>query len=790
MRSHTSHPNRPELLAPCGSLEAFFAAMESGADAVYVGLKDFSARAKAKNVNLNDLEKMVSYAHLEGRRVFLTLNTLIKERELTHLIEILAAAEAMQIDAVIVQDLAVWRLAKRNFPNLELHASTQLTIHNTAGALMLEQMGFARVVLARELSLDEISTIRKQTSIGLEHFIHGAHCFSFSGQCSFSSWLGGMSGNRGRCAQPCRRRYHYRGKDGYYFSPNDLSAIDLLPDLTAAGVMSFKIEGRMKSAEYVAKVVTAYRQVLDAGDSQRPSAIGEAKALLKDSFGRLPTKGFLPGPEPTDITNPTVLGATGQLLGQIDHSRSCQLTFVTRHPLHVGDRIRIQPTSDKPGTAFTVRQLKHGRKPVKQVGAKTRVTVDTPAKIIFQKGDRIFKVSSGQAFSISDSACRRRLNNVSHGESQMQLHVSLPASDQVCLEARCEGLAFKRCYTIESFPAKERPLSVEALVKVFDKTGQTSFSLAKLTADTLPEVVIPPSRLNTIRREFYNDLATALNEDKHKSRVRQRRAALADLLPHNSLPETASSSLAVVLGQSRDQHLLKNPDVNDIYLPLTTGSHERTDSRQAEHLIWDLPMVTFDQDWPALQDQIRELVTRGYRRFRLQNLGHFQLFKDSGNLDLEVGYRLFTLNSQAALAWRELGATAGTIFVEDDRENLADLFARETGLKLSATVYANLPIMVSRMPVRGVKADLPLLSDRGEAYRVEDRGGLRTIRPEQDFSLLGHLRELRKLGCKRFIIDLAHIGPFSATGRRVLTAVNQDEPLPDTSPFNFHHGLV
>ena len=285
--------HKPELLAPAGSLEAFFAAMEFGADAVYVGLKEFSARAKAKNVNREELERMVGYAHGRRKKVFLTLNTLVKEKELSHLIDVMAAVEAIGIDAIILQDMGVWRLARRHFPGLELHSSTQLTIHNTAGVQVAEQLGFSRAVLARELSLDEITAIRSATTLDLEHFVHGAHCFSLSGQCSFSSWLGGMSGNRGRCAQPCRRRYHHKGKDGYYFSPNDLSAIDLLPELTAAGIMSFKIEGRMKSAEYVANVVQAYRMVLDASANTRSAKIVEAKELLKESFGRQPTRGFL-----------------------------------------------------------------------------------------------------------------------------------------------------------------------------------------------------------------------------------------------------------------------------------------------------------------------------------------------------------------------------------------------------------------------------------------------------------------------------------------------------------------
>jgi len=299
----TLQNNKPELLAPAGSLESFFAAMEKGADAVYAGLQDFSARARAKNFSLSQMERMLGYAHAHDRRIYITLNTLVKEQELPQLVDTLAALEAMRVDGVIVQDLAVARLVRNHFPAIPLHASTQMTIHNTAGMQMLAELGFQRAVLARELALDEIAAIAAATTVEIEIFVHGALCFSISGQCFFSSYLGGHSGNRGRCAQPCRRLYDHRGKQGHFFSTSDLSAIDMLPDLVRAGVKSLKIEGRMKSAEYVASVVEAYRRVLDAPESDLRNALLAAKEILKFSFGRTPTKGFLASQQPEDIAN-------------------------------------------------------------------------------------------------------------------------------------------------------------------------------------------------------------------------------------------------------------------------------------------------------------------------------------------------------------------------------------------------------------------------------------------------------------------------------------------------------
>ncbi len=805
--THTHSQPKPELLAPAGSLEAFFAAMEFGADAVYVGLKEFSARAKAKNVNRDELERMVGYAHARQRKVFLTLNTLVKEKELSHLIDVLAAVEAIGIDAVILQDMGVWRLAKRHFPGLELHASTQLTIHNAAGVQMAERLGFSRAVLARELTLAEIAAIKRATSLDLEHFVHGAHCFSFSGQCSFSSWLGGMSGNRGRCAQPCRRRYHHKGKDGYYFSPNDLSAIDLLPELAAAGIMSFKIEGRMKSAEYVANVVQAYRTVLDTSERERAAAIGTAKELLKESFGRLPTRGFLPGNNPADMVNPGVHGATGRLIGSVEHCQGGLLSFLPRDPVHLGDRLRIQPATDKPGTAFTIRDLRLAGKAVNRVNGGERVAVGCPPGKAFRAGDRVYKVSSGKAFNLSQSACRKRLESVTPGEAVVDLSVFMPTPERIELSAACHGLSLAHHYTVESFPAKDRPLSHEVLAKVFGKTGQLPLTLGSLECGPLPAVVLPLSRLNAIRREFYQELAGLLEDCQHEARTAHRRQAMADLVPAGMSP-VDTPHVAVVLGNLHDLSLLKQGGVDELILPLSPGACSKIKagsratsklrqpteiykpSKIQKQILWDLPLAIFDKDWPEFQTEVNRLIESGFRHFRLQNISQLLLFTGCEGLFLQSGYRLFTTNSQAACAWRDLGLAAATLYVEDDRDNMAAVLNRETGLPLAVTVYANLPMMTSRIPLRGVKPEHPLVSDRDESYRIDNRAGLTVIRPEKDFSLIGHLDELRQMGCNRFVVDLAHLGPTSAEGRHVLAAFEQDEALPGRSFFNYLQEMV
>ncbi|MDH3997496.1 MAG: U32 family peptidase [Desulfuromonadales bacterium] len=786
------HHIKPELLAPSGSLEAFFAAMEFGADAVYVGLKEFSARAKAKNVNRDELERMVGYAHARQRKVFLTLNTLVKEKELSHLIDVLAAVEAIGVDAVILQDLGVWRLARRHFPGLELHASTQLTIRNSAGVKMAERMGFTRAVLARELSLEEIAAIKASTSMQLEHFVQGAHCFSLSGQCSFSSWLGGMSGNRGRCAQPCRRRYRYRDKDGYYFSPNDLSAIDLLPELAHAGVSSLKIEGRMKSAEYVANVVQAYRLALDAAPAEQEDAVREAKALLKQSFGRTPTKGFLPGNEPTDIVNPGLHGATGQLIGNVEQCQRQRLSFIPRQPLHLGDRLRIQPASDKPGTAFTIRELYRNEQSQTRVNSGERISVGSPPGKSFRQGDLIFKVSSGKAFNLSQSACRKRLDTVSPGKVVFDLDVAV-TPERIDLSASALGVTLKRSFEIESFPAKDRPLSQQVLAKAFGKTADLPLTLGQLHCGELPPIVLPLSRLNAIRREFYAELAEPLEERQHQARTEHRRKAMADLVA-GAEPKEQAPQFGIVVSNPREWSAVATQSDIDVLIPLLPGAEESLGkpgrSTKPQQVIWELPLTIFDCDWPLYQATIERLYEQGFRRFRLQNIGQFELFSALDQAELECGYRLFTTNSQAGCAWKELGATAATLYVEDDSANMALLLKSAIGIPLKVTAYANLPMMLSRIPLRGVKSDRPLLSDRQEGYRVEQKRGITSVRPEQDFSLSGQLDALAQMGCHHFIVDLSHCGAASNQGRQVRDAIAKNEAIPATSSFNFNQEMT
>jgi putative protease len=291
-----------ELLAPAGSPEALDAAVGEGADAVYLGLKNFNARIRSANFAYSQFEGLLRTTRRMKVKVYVTVNTVFEQREADRMYQLLKYLAGLGPDGLIVQDFGVVKMVRDCFPSLRLHASTQMNIASARGTNLLSKHGFSRVVLARELSLEEIRDIRDNTNMALEVFVHGALCVSASGLCLFSSYLGGKSANRGLCAQACRRLYRRSGDDwtagdsGYYFSPADLQLLEQVPALADAGINAFKIEGRMKSAEYVGAVVSAYRRVIDGLEGDREKSLAEGLAILRNDFARAKTMFYFAGP--------------------------------------------------------------------------------------------------------------------------------------------------------------------------------------------------------------------------------------------------------------------------------------------------------------------------------------------------------------------------------------------------------------------------------------------------------------------------------------------------------------
>lgn len=383
----------PELLAPAGHVESFHAALENGADAVYLGLKRLSARATATNFSLEELSFLVPYAHRRKAKVYVALNSLVAAPEVRGVLDLLQSLSDLRVDALIVQDPGLFHMARTSFPQLPLHASTLMTVHNSAGVNQLKRMGARRVVLARELTLEEIKEISEATDAPLEVFVHGALCFSYSGMCLASSFRGGRSGLRGECVQPCRLRFHQGRNEGFYLSCNDQCALPLVPRLKRMRVSSLKIEGRMKQADYIGNVVKAYRIMLDATKDKERNALDEAQELLNRSPSRRLTSGYFKGDYNAEILTPHRSGSSGLWIGTVKAVKGAHILVSLRSDLLPGDRLRPESGEAREKAAFTVTEILSGRKtPVARGRSGENVFLASPGD--FKVNDRLFKVGS------------------------------------------------------------------------------------------------------------------------------------------------------------------------------------------------------------------------------------------------------------------------------------------------------------------------------------------------------------------------------------------------------------
>lgn len=520
-----------ELLAPAGSFEAFKAAVENGADAVYLGGKSFNARASAANFDLDSLREVVRYAHEREAKIYVTVNILIADQEFTELVDYLYSLYELGVDAVILQDVGVAALLEQVLPELEKHASTQMTVSTGWGVRHLEGIGFKRVVLARETSANEMRQIAEGTPLEIEVFVHGALCICYSGQCLMSSFIGGRSGNRGTCAQPCRLTYQLveqKGEDylagenigEHLLSPRDLNLVEYLGELRESGVDSLKIEGRMKRPEYVATVVRLYRQALDRL-AQFPGARGrlellkaEEKRELLQIFNRDFTQAYLlehPGAELMSYNRPNNRGTR---LGRVVKTEKGRLVLKLEAGLQVGDGIEIWTGRGREG--LTVEQIwvvdgKAGQAASRNtVQAASGQTVQVPFSGQSRPGDRVFKTHDAVLME------KARLS-FQEGKEQrkrpLRIKVSGKAGEKLILEAWNGERSVEVWSAALAQTALKRPLSYEFLMQQLGRLGTTPFVLEQLELDLEGEIMLPVSELNEMRRQAVEEL---LKEPKRR----------------------------------------------------------------------------------------------------------------------------------------------------------------------------------------------------------------------------------------------------------------------------------
>lgn len=462
-----------ELLAPAGGREALVAAVQNGADAVYLGAGAFNARKSADNFDGDALAQAVSYCHERGVRVYVTLNTMVRQDELEKLEETINHIYLSGADAFIVQDLGVAEAVRRMAPEAALHASTQMAVHNRQGVEFLAAQGFSRVVLAREMEFEEIRECA-EVGVELEVFGHGALCVSCSGQCLMSSIIGGRSGNRGMCAQPCRLPYEMEGVEGYLLSTRDLVSLDKLDMYMSAGVSSLKLEGRLKRPEYVAVITDAYRRAIDSGKMTQQDMDNVRQIFNRGGF----TYGYGPGAEEKTLMYRVRPNNAGVTVGHCDRRGRIKLDKAVEN----ADMLELQGKS--------------GDRAIKLTGdAGTMVNCDQA-----MPGDKLVRfVSDAQLRSARESYSLERRGKTA--AAHMTLHVGKPACLRVnCLNDEAEAVGG----VVEA--ARGKPLDRERVIAQLKKTGGTSYEITDVELDGDDNAFIPVSELNRLRREALDAL--------------------------------------------------------------------------------------------------------------------------------------------------------------------------------------------------------------------------------------------------------------------------------------------
>ncbi len=483
-----------EILAPAGNAEALDRAWAAGADAVYLGYSAFSARSGAGNFNREQLEEAIRFAHLHRMRVYVTVNTLVKDAELAGVEELLGLLRDLHADGVLVQDAGIVRLARKHFPELRLHASTQMAIHNASGVRWCRDMGFRRVVLARECSLEEI---RRCAEVGpeIEVFCHGAQCVAVSGLCLFSSMVGGRSGNRGRCAQPCRMVYRFDGRAGTWLSPRDICLRDDLPALSGTGAVSLKIEGRLKRPEYVAVVTNSYRRAMDAADRNEFHPADEAeKENLRQIFSRGDfMRGYAFGCQDAGFIRPDGAGHQGVEIGRVEAAAGGMVRVRVTCDLHNGDGIRLgEPRPDSRDTGDMVYAGKDTRR-----GGIAVIRMRPGLRAA--EGEKVFRLTDAAQLEEARALQGRPISVSMKLRAMPGEPMTLTAGDgeiEVCVRAK----AAER--------AASRPASAEELEERLRKTGGTAFEADEVLVET-ENAFVPVSVLNALRREALEKLAEA-----------------------------------------------------------------------------------------------------------------------------------------------------------------------------------------------------------------------------------------------------------------------------------------
>lgn len=635
-----------ELLAPAGSYESLVAAIKAGADAVYIGGQRFGARAYADNLEVDKMIEAIDYVHLHGKKLYMTVNTLLKPEEMDELYEYLLPYYKAGLDAVIVQDLGVLSFIKKHFPNLDIHASTQMNVVGVSAAMFLKKLGVKRVVTARELSLDEIRKIRQATGLEIESFVHGALCYCYSGQCLMSSILGGRSGNRGRCAQPCRLPYELRGRQAYYLSPKDMAAISILPKLMDAGIYSFKIEGRMKRAEYVAAVTSIYRKYIDLYEAGKEYKVSkEDEKTLLELYNR---GGFHSGYyEQKNGKNMIAVDRPnhkGVFLGEIERISGNQVQFRTALPIERQDVLEIH-TKDGGVELTSPVQAQKGEK----------VTLNAKKIKFIKKGQKIYRVKSPSLLEqIQENIIQKDLRVGIKGQ------VFAKVGKKLRIELSCGEISCKvEGDRIEE--AKKNPMTKEQMISKIDQMRETDFYFENLQVNIEGNCFFPVSVLKKIRREALAKMREeilSLFRREAKPYDSSRHISSHTFMSGYDLQDKKAKIPSIVVSIMKREYLpllLQKEEISSIYMELSRISFDemkeitRSCKAAGKKIYYMMPYVFRENARKEYELYKKELFFGEHDGLLVRNIDSFAFLVGAPEYkkEIKIEYSLYCYNQEA-----------------------------------------------------------------------------------------------------------------------------------------------
>ena len=759
-----------ELLAPVGSFDSLKAAVQNGANAVYLGGKDFSARASANNFDREELKEAVKYAHIRDVRVFVTTNTLIKQNELEDFVEYAKFLYDIDVDAIIMQDIGAAMLIHELLPDFELHASTQMVAHSLEDVQYLESIGFKRVVLARELTVEEIKYICDNTNVDIEIFVHGALCVCYSGGCLMSSMIGNRSGNRGRCAQPCRQKYtmidistgeEIHNNGDYLLSTKDLNTIEEIDKIIDTGVLSLKIEGRMKKPEYVATVIKSYRDAIDEYETTKKVNISdETMEDLYTIFNRKFTKGLILGEVGEEVMNSNVPNNQGLYVGKVvDYNKKAKrLKIKLEGTLKKGDGINLG--------GGTIGRIIKG-KDIAQIGYKGE-TIELDFIGEAKKNQLVFKTSDTD---LIDRAQKTYTQDKEFAKSLIDAEISikLDSYPELRLIDKNENIV-----TVQGDKLVEKALKValseEKIETQIKKLGNTPYEIDQLKINLDEGVSMPISLINQMRREAIELL------DNARISVKGRRYKDNDIKYSPKIYSRNADNKSKIRVKVNNIEALKsilNLDIDMIYYEDVSTIEQAMTMANANNkkLIYSAPRIVRNREYKRLEKSDEYCKDH----VQISALGQVKYYKEnSESVKFDVDYYLNPFNSETINHYKKEGAETVCISQELNLHEIKET-TQYTDLEIETVAYGYIPMMLSEYCPMGVvarsckkdkrcancKESKYVLRDfKGEEYRVsQDIFCRSTIYNSSANCLINNLDELSEAGINIFRLDFTHETP-------------------------------